>query len=77
VQVIYAEIFFEQLYDRAWLFRDVDAFLSEHGFKLCGLSNIVHAADGDLVRPMPRFDGYLALPSTYAPDIRNNLPCPD
>lgn len=55
VQVIYAEVFFEQLYDRAWLFRDVDAFLSERGFKLCGLSNIVHAADGDLVQSNATF----------------------
>ena len=50
VQVIYTEIFFEPLYAGAWLFWDTNEFLSHRGFKLCGLSNIVHAADGDLVQ---------------------------
>ena len=55
VQVIYTEVFFEQLYAGAWLFWETNEFLSGHGFKLCGLSNIVHAADGDLVQANATF----------------------
>ena len=55
VEVIYTEIFFEQLYRGAWLFWDVNEFLSHRGFKLCGLSNIVHASDGDLVQANATF----------------------
>ena len=55
VRVIYTEIFFEQLYAGAWLFPEMNAFLSGRGFKLCGLSNIVHAADGDLVQANATF----------------------
>lgn len=50
VRVIYTEVFFEQLYAGAWLFWEMNEFLSSRGFKLCGLSNIVHAEDGDLVQ---------------------------
>lgn len=50
VAVIYTEVFFELLYADAWLFADATAFLERHGFKLCGLSNIVHAQNGDLVQ---------------------------
>jgi FkbM family methyltransferase len=55
VRVIYTEVFFEQLYAGAWLFWEMNQFLSERGFKLCGLSNIVHAADGDLVQANATF----------------------
>jgi FkbM family methyltransferase len=55
VRVIYTEVFFERLYDGAWLFWELNEFLSGHGFKLCGLSNIVHAADGDLVQANATF----------------------
>ena len=55
VQVIYTEVFFEQLYAGAWLFWDINEFLSHRGFKLCGLSNIVHAPDGDLVQANATF----------------------
>jgi FkbM family methyltransferase len=55
VRVIYTEVFFEQLYAGAWLFWDTNEFLSGRGFKLCGLSNIVHAADGDLVQANATF----------------------
>ena len=55
VEVIYTEIFFEQLYADAWLFWDTNEFLSHRGFKLCGLSNIVHAPDGDLVQANATF----------------------
>ena len=55
VEVIYTEIFFEQLYAGAWLFWDINEFLSHRGFKLCGLSNIVHAPDGDLVQANATF----------------------
>ena len=55
VQVIYTEVFFEQLYAGAWLFWEANEFLSARGFKLCGLSNIVHAADGDLVQSNATF----------------------
>lgn len=55
VRVIYIEVFFEQLYDGAWLFSEMNKFLAAHGFKLCGLSNIVHARDGDLVQANATF----------------------
>jgi FkbM family methyltransferase len=55
VQVIYTEIFFEQLYAGAWLFSEMNEFLGGRGFKLCGLSNIVHARDGDLVQANATF----------------------
>jgi len=55
VRVIYTEVFFEQHYAGAWLFREMDGFLSSRGFKLCGLSNIVHASDGDLVQANATF----------------------
>ena len=55
VRVIYTEVFFEQLYTGAWLFWEMNEFLSGHGFKLCGLSNIVHASDGDLVQANATF----------------------
>ncbi|MEP6912942.1 MAG: FkbM family methyltransferase, partial [bacterium] len=55
IHVIYTEVFFEALYAGAWLFWDTNAFLCAHGFKLCGLSNIVHARDGDLVQANATF----------------------
>lgn len=55
VRVIYTEVFFEQLYAGAWLLREMNDFLSSRGFKLCGLSNIVHASDGDLVQANATF----------------------
>jgi FkbM family methyltransferase len=55
VRVIYTEIFFEPLYESAWLFGELNEFLSGHDFKLCGLSNIVHATNGDLVQANATF----------------------
>jgi FkbM family methyltransferase len=55
VRVIYTEVFFERLYAGAWLFWEMNEFLTGRGFKLCGLSNIVHAADGDLVQANATF----------------------
>ena len=55
VRVIYTEVFFEQLYAGAWLFGEMNEFLAGRGFKLCGLSNIVHARDGDLVQANATF----------------------
>lgn len=55
VRVIYTEVFFEQLYAGAWLFGELSAFLTARGYKLCGLSNIVHAPDGDLVQANATF----------------------
>ena len=55
VQVIYTEVFFERLYSGAWLLWEMNDFLSARGFKLCGLSNVVHAADGDLVQANATF----------------------
>jgi FkbM family methyltransferase len=55
VRVIYTEVFFEQLYAGAWLFWEMKEFLADRGFKLCGLSNIVHARDGDLVQANATF----------------------
>jgi len=50
VRVIYTEVFFERLYGDAWLFWETNEFLSARGFKLCGISNIVHAQDGTLLQ---------------------------
>lgn len=56
ISVIYTEVFFEQLYAGAWLFGEMNEFLTARGFKLCGLSNIVHAeSDGDLVQANATF----------------------
>ena len=55
VTVIYTEVFFEELYAGAWRFWETNEFLSSYGFKLCGLSNIVHAADGDLLQANATF----------------------
>ncbi len=55
VRVIYTEVFFEQLYAGAWLFSEMNDFLVGHNFKLCGLSNIVHASDGDLLQANATF----------------------
>jgi FkbM family methyltransferase len=55
VRVIYTEVFFEQLYAGAWLFPEMNSFLAGCGFKLCGLSNIVHASDGDLLQANATF----------------------
>ncbi|HEV2842647.1 MAG TPA: FkbM family methyltransferase [Chthoniobacterales bacterium] len=55
VRVIYAEVFFEQLYASAWLFWDMNEFLAGRGFKLCGLSNIVHSSSGDLLQANATF----------------------
>ena len=50
IQVIFSEVLFEPLYEGCWLFWDVQKFLSGRGFKLCSLSNIVHATTGDLLQ---------------------------
>jgi FkbM family methyltransferase len=55
VRVIYTEVFFEPLYEGAWLFAEMNGFLAGRGFKLCGLSNIVHAGDGDLLQANATF----------------------
>ena len=56
IRVIYTEVFFEQLYAGAWLFGEMNEFLAARGFKLCGLSNIVHAeSNGDLVQANATF----------------------
>lgn len=55
ISVIYTEVFFEELYAGAWLFGEMIDFLAARGFKLCGLSNIVHATDGDLVQANATF----------------------
>lgn len=50
VRVIYTEVFFEPLYAGAWLFWETNDFLSARGFKLCGISNVVHGVEGDLLQ---------------------------
>ncbi|MGF1677757.1 MAG: FkbM family methyltransferase [Candidatus Methylacidiphilales bacterium] len=50
VQVIFTEILFEPLYEGAWLFWEMREFLADKGFKLCGMSNLVHSAEGDLLQ---------------------------
>lgn len=55
IQVIYTEILFEPLYLGAWLFWETNEFLSSYGFKLCGLSNIVHGFEGNLLQANATF----------------------
>jgi FkbM family methyltransferase len=55
IRVIYSEVLFEPLYGGAWLFGEMNEFLRDRGFKLCGLSNIVHANDGDLLQANATF----------------------
>lgn len=50
IRVIYSEVLFEPMYSGCWLFWDIHDFLSHRGFKLCGLANVVHAPDGDLLQ---------------------------
>jgi len=50
IRVIYTEVFFERLYAGAWLFWETNEFLSARGFKLCGISNVTHARNGDLLQ---------------------------
>lgn len=50
IRVIYTEVFFEPLYAGAWLFWEMNEFLSARGFKLCGISNVAHGVDGDLLQ---------------------------
>lgn len=50
IGVIYTEIFFERLYADAWLFWEMNDFLAARGFKLCGMTNIVHGRDGTLLQ---------------------------
>jgi FkbM family methyltransferase len=61
VNVIYTEIFFEHLYAGAWLFGEMNEFLAARGYKVCGLSNIVHAPDGDLVQANATFRRHFRL----------------
>lgn len=50
IGVIYTEVFFERLYAEAWLFWEMNEFLSAREFKLCGMTNIVHGRDGTLLQ---------------------------
>jgi FkbM family methyltransferase len=50
IRVIYTEVFFERLYADAWLFWEVNEFLAARGFKLCGISNVAHGRNGDLLQ---------------------------
>ncbi|MFN2509151.1 MAG: FkbM family methyltransferase [Chthoniobacterales bacterium] len=49
IRVIYTEVFFERLYEEAWLFWEMNEYLTGRGFKLCGISNISHGRIGDLL----------------------------
>lgn len=55
IRVIYTEVFFERLYAGAWLFWEVNDFLATRGFRLCGLSSVVHARDGSLLQANATF----------------------
>lgn len=55
IRVVYTEVFFERLYAGAWLFWEINDFLAARGFKLCGLSSIVHAPDGSLLQANATF----------------------
>jgi len=56
VRVVFTEVLFEQLYEGCWTFRQMDEYLTGHGFKLCGLSNVVHAVtNGDLLQANATF----------------------
>lgn len=50
INVVYIEVFFERLYAEAWLFPELWSFLADKGFKLCGLVNIAHGRNGDLLQ---------------------------
>lgn len=50
IKVLYVEVFFESLYNGAWLFPDLWRFLTAQQFKLCGLVNIAHGRNGDLLQ---------------------------
>jgi FkbM family methyltransferase len=50
INAIYTEVFFEPLYDGAELFFDLWGFLRERAFTLCGLTNIAHGRNGDLLQ---------------------------
>ncbi|MFN2509155.1 MAG: FkbM family methyltransferase [Chthoniobacterales bacterium] len=50
IRVIYTEVFFERLYGDAWLFWEMNEFLAARGFKLCGISNIAHGRNNDLLQ---------------------------
>lgn len=55
VRVVFSEVLFERLYEDAWLFWETNDFLKQHGFRLCGLSNVVHSTDGDILQANATF----------------------
>ena len=50
VNAIYTEVLFEPLYKDAWLFFELWAYLRERGFTLCGIVNVAHGRNGDLLQ---------------------------
>ncbi len=55
IRVIFTEVLFEELYEGCWTFWQMSSYLTERGFKLCGLSNVVHGANGDLLQANATF----------------------
>ena len=50
VNAIYTEVLFEALYKDAWLFFELWPYLRERGFTLCGIANVTHGRNGDLLQ---------------------------
>jgi FkbM family methyltransferase len=50
VNAIYTEVLFESLYKDAWLFFQLWPYLRQRGFTLCGITNVAHGHNGDLLQ---------------------------
>ena len=69
VSVIYSEVQFIQLYDRAPLFHDICQFLEGKGYSLYGLYDLVVAANGQL-----RFADAIFIPPTVRERVLDQFP---
>ena len=69
VSVIYTEVQFIQLYDRAPLFHDICQFLEAKGFSLYGLYDLVIAANGQL-----RFADAIFIPPAVRERVLDQFP---
>jgi len=55
--VIYTEIFFERLYENAWIFRELEDFPDDSRFQACGYRTLFMRATGSLVQANATFVG--------------------
>ena len=69
VSVIYTEVQFIQLYERAPLFHDICHFLEAKGFSLYGLYDLVVAANGQL-----RFADAIFIPPAIRESVLDQFP---